>query len=103
MAKLTKNVAVDGVWYGPDWGDQDVPDDVAAKIEREDVWAGYEPPDPEPVVRRPQEPPRKVKVTGSMKTPEDPERDATALEQLAEPAAKRGRRPKAAETPDAVD
>ena len=43
MAKLTKNVAVDGVWYGPDWGDQDVPDEVAAKIEREDVWAGYVP------------------------------------------------------------
>lgn len=103
MAKLTKNVAVDGVWYGPDWGDQDVPEEIAAKIEREDVWAGYEAPEPEPVVKRPQEPLRKVTVTGSMKTPEDPERDTTALEQLAEPNSKRGRRTKPAETPDAVD
>ena len=106
MAKLAKNVAVDGVWYGPDWGDQDVPDEVAAKIERADVWVGYEPPEPEPEVRRPQEPLRKVTVTGSMKTPEDPERDMSALAELGEPAPKRSRRGKsteAPETPDAVD
>lgn len=73
MAKLTKNVAVDGVWYGPDWGDQDVPDDVAAKIEREDVWAGYVAPEVEAPVPRVQEPLRGVKLTGGYKTPEEPE------------------------------
>lgn len=101
MAKLTKNVAVDGVWYGPDWGDEDVPDEVAAKIEREDVWAGYVAPEVEAPAPRRQDAPRPIKVTGDYKTPEDPEADP-----VPEPAPKRGTRgksTKAAETPDAVD
>ncbi len=30
--KLTKNVHIDGVWYGPDYGDQDLPPEVEARL-----------------------------------------------------------------------
>ncbi len=39
MAKLNTNIEVGGTWYGPDHGDTDVPDEVAAEITATDVWA----------------------------------------------------------------
>lgn len=39
MSKLVANVAVDGVWYGPAYGNEaDVPAEVAERVTNPSVW-----------------------------------------------------------------
>jgi hypothetical protein len=44
MAKLARDVAVDGQWYGPSYGDADVPDEVAKRITNPRAWPDGEVP-----------------------------------------------------------
>jgi hypothetical protein len=44
MAKtLNTNVHVDGEWYGPGYGNAEVPDKIAAQITAPDVWLADQP------------------------------------------------------------
>lgn len=42
--KLVRNVAVNGVWYGPSYPTRQVPAHVAEKITNPRAWEGGEPP-----------------------------------------------------------
>jgi hypothetical protein len=49
---LVANVAVDGVWYGPDYPNQDVTDEVAERITGASCWEEVEDPKPTRTGRR---------------------------------------------------
>ncbi len=85
MVQLRVNVAVDGVWYGPDYPGVDVLEDVAATI-APSLFAGFEAPPVPPVRARVDHPPTRVKVTGEYKTPKAEPEPEPEVEPEVEPA-----------------
>ncbi len=88
MREITRNVAVGGVWFGPDYGP--VPDEVADRVDRS-LFVGFVA--VPAAVRERQEPPRPgpIKVTGSWHG--EPELTAAVATELAEVAPENDRPP----------